>query len=204
MLDAGAERGLEELRVGRGDAVPAERVQVGGEQLRRVEPAARRGRPSRRRSRTSASSSVSQSTSSGWPWASSSRQDRRTRVASPAGGGGTTSSTRYCRCRTRTISPGLGTELGGLVEFIEKSAKIMYDALAGKRTKRRTERFDEGRNGDYGSSIPSKPCLGIPAAGEGICRHRPSVTYLSHNAYMQHTAHHRGMQGSSVGALPFG
>jgi len=36
-FDAGAERGLEEVRVGRGDAVPAQRVEKGPEEARRVE-----------------------------------------------------------------------------------------------------------------------------------------------------------------------
>ncbi len=36
-LDAGAKRRLEEVRIGRGDAVPAQRVQEGAEAARRVE-----------------------------------------------------------------------------------------------------------------------------------------------------------------------
>ena len=39
--NAGPERRLEQVRIGRGDAVPLERVQVGREELRRIEPAAR-------------------------------------------------------------------------------------------------------------------------------------------------------------------
>jgi hypothetical protein len=46
-LDAGAERGLHEARVGGGDAVPAEGVEVGREELRRVEAGAADGGPAR-------------------------------------------------------------------------------------------------------------------------------------------------------------
>ena len=45
-LDAGAERRLEEVRVGGGDAVPAQRVEEGGELARVVEALRARGRPS--------------------------------------------------------------------------------------------------------------------------------------------------------------
>ena len=91
--DAGPERGLEQPRVGGGDAVPAQRVQVGGEQRGGSNPRvaiASQASPVR----ISGSSSRSQSTSSGCPWASSSRQDSRTSVLSSAVVGATVSSTR--------------------------------------------------------------------------------------------------------------
>jgi len=44
--DAGPERGLEKVRIGRGDAVPSQRVQVRGEPLWRIESAAGNGIPS--------------------------------------------------------------------------------------------------------------------------------------------------------------
>ncbi len=106
-LDAGPERSLEELGVGRGDGAPLERVQVGREEPGRIDArdvaeAMRLGVKHR------APSSSSQTTSSGRPWLSSSRQTRRTRVEFPSAGGATTPSTSHWRWRTATMSPSRG------------------------------------------------------------------------------------------------
>ena len=109
-LDAGAERRLEEVRVGGRDAVPAERVEVGGEQARGVEALGGEVVPAPR-PRGSPVELVLPETSSGWPWASSSTQARRT-SGDCAVAGATTSSTSQRRERTWTSSPDLGRALG--------------------------------------------------------------------------------------------
>ena len=130
--DAGPERRLEQLRVGRGDAVPAERVQVGGEELGGSNPRAAiacQASPVM----ISASTSFSQSTSSGCPWASSSTQDSRTSVASSPGLCGTTSSTRYCRCRTRTIWPASGTSIMVLTSGCAQIRRALFDLAKNRK-----------------------------------------------------------------------
>ena len=83
-LDAGAERRLEEVRVGGRDAVPAQGVQEGGELARRVEALGGEIRPALLLEDAPVELVVPEDASD-CPWASSSAQARRTRAEAPAG-----------------------------------------------------------------------------------------------------------------------
>ncbi len=114
--DAGAIRRLKQLRVGRGDRVPAERAVVGGE------PASA-GRTARAPASTSRprSSAGRRAPSPRAPRAPRPRRRLRGRTGGrasgrPGAGGGSTASTRYRRERTRTISPGVGRRSGEITE----------------------------------------------------------------------------------------
>ncbi len=104
-VDAGAERRLEQVPVGGGRRVPAERAQIGGEDRRIVGAVLVRRLPQPSSCRTEASSSASQRTSTVSPWASSSTQARRSAVKAPIC---RSSSTSHRRVLSRTKSPRRG------------------------------------------------------------------------------------------------
>ena len=127
--DAGAVRRLEQLRVGGGDGVPAQGVEVGRKGPRLVEPVLGDARPASPFAGC-ASTSSSQSTSSGTPCASSSRHERRTSVRSPPSPGWT-SSTRYWRVRTETMSPGFGATSANMWTGLGRIIAAAIERLVG-------------------------------------------------------------------------
>ena len=94
--NARAKRRLKEIRVGCRDAVPRQRAEIGSEQSRIVEALVGDRGPAIVSEHADVGS-CSHKTESGSPCASSSRQDRSTRVASSGEGGSVTFSTRYRR-----------------------------------------------------------------------------------------------------------
>ena len=104
-LDAGAERRLEEPRVGGGDGAPLERVQVGARSAAADRGARRRrGRASRGGGRARRARAPTAPRARGL---GRRRRGRRAGRASPrlASRGGATSSTSHCRWRHATMSP---------------------------------------------------------------------------------------------------
>ena len=111
--DAGPERRLEQVRVGRGHAVPLQGVQVGREQLRRVESPARDLLPGFGRDRLGIDLLLPEHLERlalGVVIEAGHTHEGRVVADSRR----TTSSTKYCRCRTRTIIPASGAPVIGL------------------------------------------------------------------------------------------